>query len=409
MKRKGIFLADLHIGALPRLQLEQEIREVLYPFIESHDLDFIVFCGDYFDHKLYLNDENAVFATEAIHTIDQMLKPEAKIRMVYGTKSHDEDQYDTFDVLKDHRDFKVVYHVSEEDLFPGCKTLYLPEEMLVDSEQYYQEFFEESNRYQLVVGHGIIREAMMKAAHAVEEKKGVSRKVPVFRTGELMDICEGMTIFGHYHVGTYIPNTDHQACYVGSFSRWKFGEEQPKGFLYGEYDEDTRSWECEFIENKKAQRYTTMGIGYENKAFTSMEELEQKLIHYDRLVNAGRTDHLRLDFNIPETCENAEYYIEYIKEHFKRNPDVQINITNGYVAKRREENKKEIQEDYEKYSVVFDQNAPLEDQVSYFVDVQYHRKMSSKLVSLYLYNPLNEILESDPQEFEDKTKEEIDE
>ena len=184
MKYHGIFIADLHIGAIEKKQLEMELKKGLYPFIETHDLDFVMFCGDYFDRKFYLNEEHAVFATEVLYEIDRLLKPEAKIRMIYGTKSHEQDQYDSFRVLKTHRDFDIIYHAKEEELFPEMHVLYLPEELLVDTTSYYQEFFQEENRYDLIVGHGIIKETMQKAAHAIEEKKSVKRKVPIFRSAE---------------------------------------------------------------------------------------------------------------------------------------------------------------------------------------------------------------------------------
>ena len=58
MKYQGIFIADLHIGAMPRVKLQKELDTILYPYLETMDLDFVIFCGDYFDHKLYLNEEN---------------------------------------------------------------------------------------------------------------------------------------------------------------------------------------------------------------------------------------------------------------------------------------------------------------------------------------------------------------
>ena len=80
-KYKGIFLADIHIGDMPRDQLKREFEEVIYPFISRHDLDFVIFAGDYFGHKLYLNDENTVLASMILQEIDARLKPEAKIRV----------------------------------------------------------------------------------------------------------------------------------------------------------------------------------------------------------------------------------------------------------------------------------------------------------------------------------------
>ena len=162
MKYRGLFLADLHIGDMPKAQLEHEIQTVLYPYLEEHDLDFVIFGGDYFGHRLFLNDENSIFAMQVIKEIDRRLKPDAKIRMIYGTKSHDEDQYESLSV-SDDRDYKVIYHVSEEELFPDLQVLYLPEELLFDADEYYHDIFQKKDAYDLICGHGVIQEAMKQA------------------------------------------------------------------------------------------------------------------------------------------------------------------------------------------------------------------------------------------------------
>ena len=268
-KYKGIFLADIHIGDMPRDQLKHEFEEVIYPFISRHDLDFVIFAGDYFGHKLYLNDENTVLASMILQEIDARLKPEAKIRMVYGTESHEENQYGPFKGMLD-RDFKVLRTFDEEELFPDLLVTYIPEELLEDPEDYYDTQWKITQRPDLIVGHGTIREAMQKAASAIEDKRNVKRRVPVFRTGDLRRQTDGLVVFGHYHVHTVL---DPLMMYVGSFSRWKFGEEEAKGFLYAEYDASDHSWTHEFIENTYAPVYKTVGFGYQNTIFQSLDEL----------------------------------------------------------------------------------------------------------------------------------------
>ena len=126
-KVKGIFLADIHIGDMPREQLKHEFESLIYPYLEKNKIDFVIFAGDYFGHKLYLNDENTKLATEILQEIDNRLNPETKVRMVYGTESHEENQYGPIQGIMGHRDFKVIYHVCEEELFPEMNVLYLPE------------------------------------------------------------------------------------------------------------------------------------------------------------------------------------------------------------------------------------------------------------------------------------------
>lgn len=387
-KYKGIFLADIHIGDMPRDQLKHEFEEVVYPFISRHDLDFVIFAGDYFGHKLYLNDENTVLASMILQEIDARLKPEAKIRMVYGTESHEENQYGPFKGMLD-RDFKVIRTFDEEELFPDLMVVYIPEELLEDPEDYYDTQWKITQRPDLIVGHGTIREAMQKAASAIEDKQNVRRRVPVFRTGDLRRQTDGLVVFGHYHVHTVL---DPMMMYVGSFSRWKFGEEDAKGFLYAEYDVSDHTWTYEFMENTYAPVYKTVGFGYQNTIFQSLDELKKKMDHFENLTKTAGMDHLKMEFNVPETCENPEYVMEYLRERFKRNSNIKINITNGYIEKKREEDQSALAEDYEKYAPIFDPNTKMEDRVTYFIDVEYDKTIPRELTALYLYSNLQDIL-----------------
>ena len=387
-KYKGIFLADIHIGDMPRDQLKQEFEEVVYPFLETHDLDFVIFCGDYFGHKLYLNDENTVLASMILQEIDKRLKPDAKIRMVYGTESHEENQYGPFKGMLD-RDFKVIKTFDEEELFPDMLVVYIPEEMLEDPDDYYATQWEITPPPNLVVGHGTIREAMQKAASSIEDKKNVKRRVPVFRTGDLRSLCKGLVVFGHYHVHTVL---DPMMMYVGSFSRWKFGEEEAKGFLYAEYDVNDHTWTHEFIENTYTPVYKTIGFGYQNTIFESMDELKKKMDYFEKLTQTTDMEHLKMEFNVPETCDNPEYVMEFLRERFKRVPNIKVNITNGYIEKKRQENQTALTDEYEKYAPIFDPNTEMEDRVSYFIDVEYDKEIPRELTALYLYSNLQDIL-----------------
>ena len=60
-----------------------------------------------------------------------------------------------------------------------------------------------------------------------------------------------------------------------------------------------------------------------------------------------------------------------------------------------EEDKKSIADDYAKYAPLFDPNRELEDQVSFYIDVEYHKKISPQLASLYLYHSLTDILHTE--------------
>ena len=119
---------------------------------------------------------------------------------MYGTESHECNQYDILSLLKIYDKIRVIKQVTEEELLPGLNVLYLPEEHILDKKEYYKEFFEEDQKYDYIFGHGIIREAMKEAAVQNDTSSDKRKKVPVFSTAEFRRICKGQTYFGHYHV-----------------------------------------------------------------------------------------------------------------------------------------------------------------------------------------------------------------
>ena len=97
MKYKGVVISDVHHGVMDAKKLENELELFLKHIREMNKLDFIIICGDYFDRKLYLNDKSSESSIRVMDKIVNIAKyKEAKIRVVFGTKSHESDQYIIF-------------------------------------------------------------------------------------------------------------------------------------------------------------------------------------------------------------------------------------------------------------------------------------------------------------------------
>lgn len=388
---KGFVISDIHVGAMPVEKLYHEIQEVFISQLKKYKhIDFIIIDGDFFDHKLFLNDKESAYAYTIISDIINACSEDTKIRLVYGTESHECNQYSIISKLSEIRDtdIKVIHHVMEENLFPDMKVLYLPEEHIIDKDEYYKEFFNEDGKYDYVFGHGIIREAMKEAATQLENKTGKRKKVPVFSTAELRRICRGQVFFGHYHINCDL----NDVYYVGSFSRWKFGEEEAKGFYKLTCNINKGEYEATFIENTEAEIYRTIRYGYENKVFDSIDNLDKSLSVTDKMIDNKILDHVRFEFNIPKDNENPEFFINYINERYKFNEAVKVEITHGYIEEKRKKQKEEIEEENNNYSFIFDKSMSLEDKTSYFINIEYNRDIPSERISTYLYKPLNEIL-----------------
>ena len=127
----GLVIADIHAGAMESDRLFYELDENFIKYIKSMKLiDFIVIAGDLFDSKLSLNSEHvrSIFAFLK-ELADLCVKKNIKLRIIKGTESHDNKQLDTLRFLThSNLDIKIFDKVCDEELFPGCNVLYIPEE-----------------------------------------------------------------------------------------------------------------------------------------------------------------------------------------------------------------------------------------------------------------------------------------
>ena len=393
MKKKynGVVISDVHVGAIPIEKLYQEYK---YQFIDRikkmKDLDYVIICGDWFDHKLFLNEKESYYSYKMIQDLIDVCKKDIKIRFVYGTESHECNQYDIISTIT-RVDIKVIKYVEEEELFPDLHILYVPEEHILDKKEYYKKYFNNEKKYDYVFGHGIIREGMREAAVKNDNQGSKRKKVPVFSTAELRKICKGQVFFGHYHVNTDLDDV----FYVGSFTRWEFGQEEPKGFYEINCDIEKEKYKEKFIENTMAEIFQTISYGYQNPVFQNVDSMEKKLNEIDKLIDTKAFDNIRFQFNIPSDCENPEFIMNYIKERYKFKENIKVNFTHGYIEEKRKHEKEELKKENDKYAFIFDKNMPFENKTAYFINIEYNREIPVERVSCYLYQPLNEILTSE--------------
>ena len=392
-KYRGLVISDIHVGAMNLEKLHNEYLELFIKKISSmKKLDFLIIAGDFFDHKFYLNDKEATVAYIMLKELVLACKEKnTKIRIVYGTESHECNQYDILSLLKLYDNIEVIKYAKEEELFDNFYILYLPEEHLLDKDSYYSKYFCNDKKYNYIFGHGIIREVMKEAVVHIENKNAETKrkKVPIFNTAELSRICKGQVFFGHYHMNQEI---NDKIFSISSFSRWKFGEECRKGFYELICNTDKNEYTAEFIENTMADSYKTISFGYENKIFKDESEMQNSLNEMDALISRDVYNHVRFVFNIPNTIENPEATMNYLKERYKFKDKIKLEIVHGYIEEKRKQQKEQVKTDNEKYSFIFDKNLELEDKISRFISIEYNKDISIENISNYIYKPLNEII-----------------
>ncbi len=154
-----------------------------------------------------------------------------------------------------------------------------------------------------------------------------------------------------------------------------------------------KEYKNEFIENISARRYVTKKYGYKDVIFTSETLLIKELDSIIPKKEKAGIDFLRLIINIPENYEKAEFLINLLNERFKFRTDIKIEIVNGYVEKKRQVNKEEVQEVFEKYDFIFDKNEEDERKLSYFIREKNNKEMSPEQIKKYLSFKAIELLQ----------------
>lgn len=387
MKYNGIIVSDIHFGVIDSQTLKKELMDgLIYYMLNMKKIDFIVITGDYFDHKLYLNDRVSDYALSFMDLLVNIAKKHScPIRCVYGTESHEVNQYNIFSVYEndDNIDFKVIYTVQEEELLKGMQVLYIPEEFIYSKKEYYSEYFNNTEKYDYIFGHGVIKEVMTNAVNHTDTKENTTRKkVPYFTSAELLQMCKGQVYFGHYHVNTNIAD---KIFYVGSYTRWQHGENEAKGFYHTTFDIDKKKYTQKFIENSLAKIFTEFIYGYNDDILNSEEDLMQELTKVDKLIEANNTDYVKFTFNIPENHPNPEFIIKILNEKYKFNDSVKVKVVNGYVEKKKKINKEKLNDVFNEYPMIFDKSAKLENKIVYFIKKKMNKDISEETVKKYLY------------------------
>ena len=263
--------------------------------------------------------------------------------------------------------------------------------------EWYADFFTGDKKYNYIIGHGVIQELMSDASyHMTKSSKNSNRaKVPIFTSTELLNNCKGEVYFGHYHVNTSMKD---KIFYVGSFSRWEFGEEQPKGFYYIKFKNEKYSHE--FIENTMTEKYITFSYGYEHEIFKSKEAMEQEWKKIERLVSENVIEHVRLNLNVPDSYPEAESLLTVLSERFKNQKNIKIKVTNGYIDKSRKINKEYLKDTIKKYAFIFDKNMPIAEQSHQFILTKFDQDIPTERIDWHLKT--KDILSNEETDEEEK-------
>ena len=236
-----IHLADLHFGAFDPAKQYSILMDQVYTKIEAlPKVDIISIDGDIFDHKVMSNSDTALYATKFIDQLVHLSRQKnATLVILAGTYSHDFDQLKLFYHYMDHdstdnTDIRVITNIQFEYI-KGARILMIPELNSVD-ESVYQKFFFNSGWYDEAFVHGTFEGSVYGNLTS-----GNSRLL----TAHDFMYCKGVAISGHVHKSGCFNGFYY---YCGTPYRWKFGEEEAKGFLILLHDLDTQVHYVSFQE-----------------------------------------------------------------------------------------------------------------------------------------------------------------
>lgn len=397
-----LLIADLHIGSIKDINyFYNTTTDIIDNEIMTKKTDLVVFLGDYFD-KLFKNNED--FTALAINIMSYLvlacLRSKTKIRMIYGTESHEMNQYRLFNfhLLAKNIDMKIIETVTEEEI-DGKKILYIPEEYIDDKHKHYRKYLYSDKHYDFIFGHGVIEDGMPEAVSYTNNKSTKEKRVPHFKSGEFAPIAD-ITVFGHYHQYNHI--CDH-VYYLGSLFRDSFGEEIDKG--YGVIS-DTRDDVCnsvfpvveklhasnytfEFHKNTKAYDLITITYSPTSSIYTSeaafITELKNIKNEHKDLFKDGSNGRIRLKFQVPSNV--SQQFRDTIKSVLfdEKNISTTIKEIDNESTKDSEEDE-DSEDDF-----ILDVSLPIIDKIYQYAEKNYERKITMEKLNNYLAKSLAQI------------------
>ena len=298
-------IADIHFGVMdPYTTYKILMEQFIAPLRDMQTLDIVSVDGDLFEHKFMASSDAVVYAIYFVQALVEVCKQKnATLLLISGTGSHDADQMRLFYPYMKRPDVDVRVIMSTGfEYVKGKRILCVPEQYN-KGEDYYNGFLFRSGTYDACYMHGTIKGGIV----GKNERDLDSNREPVF---DEMDFggCLGPIISGHNHVhSTYASNS---FFYVGSPIRWRFGEEQTKGWILLFHNIRERWFKVHF-EPIQSFRYDTLQFG------DLMKSDPNTIIQYIEQVKSSGIDYLRIQFTV-----NDGDKIALLRSYYRNRRDI---------------------------------------------------------------------------------------
>ena len=340
-------ISDLHFGTIEPLTEYKILNEQFLNYLEMMNvLDIVSVNGDIFDHKFMANSDAVVYAISFVQRlVDIWRRKNATLILINGTGSHDADQLKIFvPFMNQGCDLRIV--TQTQFLFvKGKKILCIPE-MYNMGEPYYNQYLVNSGLYDACYMHGTFKGSIF----GKNKRDLNSNREPVFDIEDFGN-CKGPIISGHVHVhGVY--SSDFYYC--GSPIRYKFGEEEEKGFIILLHNIKERKYMVHF-EPIKSFRYDTINLD-------EMIDQDPRIIidYIKALLNEG-IDHLRILIT-----KNNPRTIELLKNFYRSKANIKIET--NFEQQKIQKELNTMNQKYKQYDYLFDQNLSPEQKLVQYIN-----------------------------------------
>ena len=362
MKYEIVAVGDIHWGALDADKQRLELS-IIPEYLEQHDIDLLVICGDYFDHKLMLNSQASLQSVDFMSQLIQLSHRkghEFKIRVFDGTRSHDYDQLEVFQPFDDGDIFRLFRQNTFEETLPGLKCLYAPDEN-IDNSEYYTLYNDNIfvNDGDIMFFHGNFDNMLggLLVNDETEQAHNVVFEYDVF--SRLYNVMIG----GHWHDADNIG----KMYYTRSVNRWKFGEDRPKGFIHCVYNTDDRTYDIERINNPYTDEYRTFLI--DTSLFTSINDYNTMMQEIDKSLQDDDTLHVKIKVVITNDSSDNKTFLDSIRLKYSNNRRVKVSTENKFTKKIKKEKTEKLSTIKDKYSFLFNSQIGLVDRFIQFVKI----------------------------------------
>lgn len=385
MKYNIVCISDIHWGIMEPL-IQMNSLDLFLIFLEKYrDIDMIVILGDYFDTQLPLNSSIAISAIQWMHKMHNLAKEIGikKIRIVLGTKEHDNAQLEVFRELeKDDGFFKLFNINTYEETLPDLHCIYCPDEN-INAKEYKDIYMDNMLKFPNIgFFHGSFDVVLPDIIVQLSEE--TSKKSIIYNYNLWSKLIKGPMISGHWHDG----NVVESLIYMGSYDRWSFNEMNDKGFGFVQIDTDTNEYFYKKIINRFTPEYITFNV--DTHMYNSLDEytLLIKTISDEFKKESVSIKRIRILINLTDEKDINDVFINSIKQYFISNKLVKITIKNKLKSDKKEEKKKEDKRTKNRFSFIFDKSLSEVDIIHHFImetkGQDIPREQITEIVSKYI-------------------------